>query len=68
MTTGGLSAKTGKKHEHDLDFDSYVETGFQLAIFQGPLCAEPVEGLAYFVENLEIDIDGTYKEIGISVS
>ena len=28
-----------------LAFDNYLETGFQLATFQGPLCAEPVEGM-----------------------
>ncbi|OCH91882.1 translation elongation factor 2 [Obba rivulosa] len=39
------------------DFDNYLEAGFQLATFQGPLCAEPVHGLAYFVESVEIDRD-----------
>ncbi|KAF5345545.1 hypothetical protein D9758_012021 [Tetrapyrgos nigripes] len=37
------------------DLDNHVETGFQLATFQGPLCAEPVDGLAYFLEELTID-------------
>ena len=36
-------------------FENSVETGFQLATARGPLCAEPVEGMAYFVENLEFD-------------
>ncbi|KAJ6620812.1 translation elongation factor 2 [Mycena sp. CBHHK59/15] len=45
------------------DFDSNVETGFQLATFQGPLCAEPVEGMAYFVESVEIDRESLEKEI-----
>jgi ribosome assembly protein 1 len=48
------------------DFDSNVETGFQLATFQGPLCAEPVEGMAYFVEKVEIDTESLAKEIGES--
>ncbi|KAI0086587.1 translation elongation factor 2 [Irpex rosettiformis] len=39
-------------------FDYHVEHGFQLATFQGPLCSEPVEGLAYFVESMEIDQKG----------
>ena len=52
------------KHDRDFDFDTHIETGFQLATFQGPLCAEPVEGLAYFVESLEIDREGIEKEIG----
>jgi hypothetical protein len=34
-------------------------------MFQGPLCAEPVEGMAYFVESIEVDADGVQKEIGM---
>ncbi|KAG5641547.1 hypothetical protein DXG03_004793 [Asterophora parasitica] len=45
------------------DFDNHVETGFQLATFQGPLCAEPVEGMAYFVESVVIDRESLGKEI-----
>ncbi|KAG2060628.1 P-loop containing nucleoside triphosphate hydrolase protein [Suillus hirtellus] len=48
---------------NDVDFTGYVETGFQLAMFQGPLCAEPVEGMAYFVESIDVDADGVQKEI-----
>lgn len=46
------------------DFNNHIETGFQLATFQGPLCAEPVEGMAYFVESVEIDSENLGKEIG----
>ena len=49
------------------DFDNHVETGFQLATFQGPLCAEPVEGVAFFVESTEIDREGVDKEISQSL-
>lgn len=49
------------------DFDGYIETGFQLATLQGPLCAEPVDGLAYFIESLEIDEEGLEEERGQSV-
>ncbi|RPD62455.1 translation elongation factor 2 [Lentinus tigrinus ALCF2SS1-7] len=45
-----------------LAFDDYLETGFQLATFQGPLCAEPVEGLAYFVESVTLDREGIEQE------
>ncbi|KAJ7505490.1 P-loop containing nucleoside triphosphate hydrolase protein [Mycena galericulata] len=45
------------------DFDNNVETGFQLATFQGPLCAEPVEGMAYFVQSVEINRETLAKEI-----
>ncbi|TFK20598.1 P-loop containing nucleoside triphosphate hydrolase protein [Coprinopsis marcescibilis] len=44
------------------DFDNHIDTGFQLATFQGPLCAEPVEGLAYFVEEVEVDAEALEKE------
>ena len=46
------------------DFEGCIETGFQLATFQGPLCAEPMEGLAFFVESLEIDRAGVQVEQG----
>lgn len=36
------------------EFDNNIETGFQLATYRGPLCAEPVIGMAYIVENIEI--------------
>ena len=37
------------------DFDGNVETGFQIATLHGPLCAEPMEGMAFFVERVDID-------------
>lgn len=55
------------KEPRDFDFNPHLETGFQLATFQGPLCAEPVEGMAYFVEDLQLDKDGVEKEIGMFV-
>ncbi|KAK7048205.1 hypothetical protein R3P38DRAFT_3307112 [Favolaschia claudopus] len=45
------------------EFDGHIETGFQLAMFQGPLCSEPVEGMAYFVEKVEIDRENLATEI-----
>lgn len=39
------------------EFDDDIETGFQLACHQGPLCAEPVVGMAYFVEKVAININ-----------
>ncbi|KAJ3747032.1 translation elongation factor 2 [Lentinula detonsa] len=41
----------------------YILTGFQLAFRQGPLCAEPVEGLAYFVEKVEVD----WEKLGVEI-
>lgn len=46
------------------DFDNHIETGFQLATFQGPLCAEPVEGMAYFIEQVNVDKESLERELG----
>ena len=46
------------------DFDHHIETGFQLATFQGPLCSEPVEGIAYILESLEVASEETKSETG----
>jgi ribosome assembly protein 1 len=46
------------------EFDKHIETGFQLGTFQGPLCAEPVEGLAYFVEQVVVDEEALKCEMG----
>lgn len=48
------------------DFENSIETGFQIATLRGPLCAEPVEGLAYFVEAIECDVQRTANEHGKS--
>ena len=46
------------------DFDHHVEAGFQMATFQGPLCSEPVEGMAYFLESFDIASEETKSETG----
>ena len=46
------------------EFETHIEAGFQLATFQGPLCAEPIEGLAYFVEQVDVDKEALQKELG----
>lgn len=48
----------------EFDFDGNIEHGFQIATFQGPLCAEPVEGMVYFVEALKVDKEGVEAERG----
>lgn len=53
----------------DNDVERFIrefETGFQLATFQGPLCAEPVEGLAYFVESVHVDKESLETQMGLS--
>ena len=46
------------------DFESSVETGFQLASFQGPLCGEPVVGMAWVIENIELNKEEAESESG----
>lgn len=36
-------------------FDESLDTAFQLTTLRGPLCNEPVQGMAYFVEKLEVN-------------
>ena len=51
------------------DFEDSIETGFQLATFQGPLCAEPLAGLAFVVEDMSVsEGDGQNGEIFRQVS
>jgi len=62
---GAKSEEGGTEMEKVIrDFDNHIETGFQLASFQGPLCAEPVEGVAYFVEEVVVDQQGLEREMG----
>lgn len=65
VTDGTTDSITDEKATQRLlnDFDNNVETGFQLATYRGPLCAEPVIGMAYFIEKIEVgkgeeDVDG----------
>ena len=49
------------------DFDGDIETGFQIATLHGPLCAEPMEGMAFFVERVDIDRESIKKEGRVGV-
>jgi ribosome assembly protein 1 len=37
------------------DFENSIEAGFQMATFQGPLCAEPVVGMGWIVEEVKMN-------------
>lgn len=37
------------------ELDENLDTAFQLAMIRGPLCAEPVIGMAYFVESVSLN-------------
>ncbi|KAI8086124.1 uncharacterized protein BX664DRAFT_386577 [Halteromyces radiatus] len=38
-----------------LDIDFHIHTGFQLSTLTGPLCAEPMTGVCYIVENVIVN-------------
>jgi ribosome assembly protein 1 len=61
--TSADRVETAPRHEI-ANFDNHIETGFQLATAQGPLCAEPIEGLAFFLETLDVDAEALEREIG----
>lgn len=44
-------------------FDESIDTAFQLSTLRGPLCNEPVQGMAYFVEKIEVDETGENAEL-----
>ena len=56
--------KTGNKAGEDMtevksmkDFEASVETGFQLATAAGPLCAEPMSGVAFILEEFALSLE-----------
>ncbi|CAI2168612.1 15727_t:CDS:10, partial [Funneliformis geosporum] len=55
-----------ERSSHNLSIRDFVEgihTGFQLATKSGPLCAEPLMGVAYFLEDFTINIDNNNLDI-----
>jgi hypothetical protein len=60
----GRGSSRGTTNALDIEFDHYIETGFQLATLQGPLCAEPMQGMAFLLESVQIDSEGIEKERG----
>ncbi|KDN46624.1 putative translation elongation factor 2-putative [Tilletiaria anomala UBC 951] len=54
--------KPGQVTFSSKDMNDAIEAGFQMAMLQGPMCAEPVQGMAYFVEELSVDREEAQKE------
>ncbi|OCF36934.1 ribosome assembly protein 1 [Kwoniella heveanensis BCC8398] len=46
------------------DFENSIEAGFQMATFQGPLCSEPVVGMAWVVEDVKLNKEEFESEQG----
>jgi ribosome assembly protein 1 len=47
-----------------LDVDFHIHTGFQLSTLTGPLCAEPVTGVCYIVQAVDIHPDDSVNGDG----
>jgi ribosome assembly protein 1 len=51
----GLSESKAKQHGVSLrEFENNIIFGFNLATAKGPLCEEPVQGVAFFLENFQL--------------
>lgn len=46
------------------DYEDSIDTGFQIATFQGPLCAEPVMGMAYFLDEVKQNPEAAHTQSG----
>ncbi|KAI9328378.1 hypothetical protein BDR26DRAFT_874189 [Obelidium mucronatum] len=48
------------------DYEGSITIGFQLAMLTGPLCNEPMMGVAIFLESFELNLDGAdNRQIGL---
>ncbi|KAI8799555.1 P-loop containing nucleoside triphosphate hydrolase protein [Cladochytrium replicatum] len=50
-----VSVNESKREFNIKDYESAIVTGFQLASQAGPLCAEPMQGLCFFVESVTFE-------------
>lgn len=65
LARGGISTAEVRSNDRIAqDFENGVRTGFSLGTSKGPLCAEPVEGVSYFVESLRYDTQMVEAEKG----
>ncbi|CAO1625225.1 unnamed protein product [Parajaminaea phylloscopi] len=54
-TRDGDAGEANRSEWTSQDLLDCLDAGFQMAVLAGPMCAEPVRGLAYFVSDLDID-------------
>lgn len=48
------------------EVEEAIDTGFQLATLQGPMCAEPMQGMAFFVEQVDFASEGSDGHVNVS--
>lgn len=58
LTEVDMSSEAMERLPDVRELDENFDTAFQLAMNRGPLCAEPVVGMAYFLEAVELNSDG----------
>ena len=56
-----IQSKTNETSRWIKMIDESIENGFQIATNQGPLCAEPVIGMAFFIETITIEDEETLQ-------
>ncbi|MCO5565021.1 hypothetical protein L7F22_018691 [Adiantum nelumboides] len=56
------STANGAANWQPKDLDDAFDTGFQFSSLQGPMCAEPLHGMAFFVESVEISKEELERE------
>ncbi|KIJ54902.1 hypothetical protein M422DRAFT_153117 [Sphaerobolus stellatus SS14] len=56
-TGNSLRGNTARSSESRMlgDLEDSIEAGFQIATLQGPLCGEPVVGMAYYIEEMTVN-------------
>lgn len=60
------TAETSRTLPDVRQLDENIDTAFQLATNRGPLCAEPVIGMAYFLEAIELHAEDLEPSVGAS--
>ncbi len=64
MTFRLLNSTNENGTHHDIqDYETSINTGFQLATGSGPLCSEPMSGVLFLIQDFVItpDVDGTIE-------
>ncbi|UZJ51728.1 hypothetical protein CBS101457_001048 [Exobasidium rhododendri] len=54
LSVGGKDENGHDRDRGMTEVEEAIDTGFQLATLQGPMCAEPMQGMAFFVDNVEM--------------
>lgn len=56
------ASKNNSANWQSKEFEDAFDTGFQFASLQGPMCAEPMHGMAFFVESVDVSKEELERE------